>query len=63
MAEDRNLRDMKVSTKTPGKLYWETGVCSGEASKTPAESESNETTQYETTMPEKGKLGGKPSHQ
>ena len=56
---EKNLRDMKVSTKNPGKLYWETGTCSGEASKTPAESETNETVQYETKMPEHGALGGK----
>jgi hypothetical protein len=60
---EKNLRDMEVSTKNPGKPYWETQVCSGEAKRTPAENEANETVQYETKMSEKGKLGGEPSHQ
>lgn len=55
---ERNLRDLEVTTKS-GKLYWETQVVSGQASKTPAESEANETVQYETKAPECGALGGK----
>lgn len=59
---ERNLRDMSVTTKSPGKPYWETDVISGEAKKTPAETEANETTQYETKSEIKGPFGGKPSH-
>lgn len=58
MDGNTNLRDMKAPANT-GEKYWETGVISGEAKKTPAETESNETVQYETKMPEKGALGGK----
>lgn len=49
---------MKAPANT-GPNYWETKVVSGQAEKTPAETEANETVQYETKAPECGALGGK----
>lgn len=58
MERNTNLRDMKAPANT-GPNYWETKVVSGQAEKTPAETEANETVQYETKAPECGALGGK----
>jgi hypothetical protein len=55
---DKNLRKMTVSTST-GKDHRDTMVTSGEAKKTAAERETNETTQYTTGKMSAGSLGGK----
>lgn len=56
----KNLRSMAVTTGM-GKDVKDTSQLSGQVSQTKAWKEKNSTTQYETSAPDPGPLGGKGS--